>query len=167
MRSRWRGAFASLALFVAFVPRVARGQSDTERPAVWGQAGVGPSTANLGGLVAASAVKGPHLVSARASFVAEHLDGGEDEAFDVAVLYGRQLRRHGAFRPAAAAGLAYVKCEGCDDGRSASTVGLALSVEAALWPTSAAGIGLHGFGNVNSVASFAGVAVTIHLGRLR
>ena len=99
--------------------------------------------------------------------MAEHLDGGEDEAFDVALLYGRQLRRAGAYRPSAAAGLAYVKCEGCDAGRNASTIGLALSAEGALWPTNVVGIGLHGFANVNSIASFAGVAVTIHFGRLR
>lgn len=145
----------------------AQGEPAAPRPALWAQVGLGVSSANLGGLVAASVASGPHLLSARASFVAEHLDGGEDEAFDVALLYGRQLRRQGAFRPSAAAGLAYVKCEGCDDGRNASTVGLALSVEAALWPTSVAGIGLHGFGNVNSVASFAGIAVTLHLGWLR
>lgn len=167
MRARWSSAVASMALLGALVPGVARGQTAAGGSAVWGQAGLGASTANLGGLVALSAVRGPHVVSARASFVAEHLDGGEDEAFDVALLYGRQLRRHGTFRPSAAAGLGYVKCEGCDDGRNASSVGLALSVEAALWPTKVAGLGLHGFGNVNSVASFAGVALTIHLGRLR
>ena len=167
MPNRWPSVLASLALIVGLDSGRAVAQSDTARPAVWAQAGLGASTATLGGLVAASVVTGPHLVSARASFVAEHLDGGEDEAFDVALLYGRQLRSRGAFRPSGAAGIAYVKCEGCDEGRNASTVGLALSFEAALWPTSVAGIGLHGFGNVNGIASFAGVALTLHVGRLR
>jgi hypothetical protein len=156
-----------VATFVALIPGSAAAQSAPDRPPIWAQAGIGVSTANLGGLLAVSAVKKRHLVSTRASFVAENLDGGEDEAFDVALLYGRQFRSRGAFRPSAAAGIAYVKCEGCEDGRNATTVGLALSVEAALWPTSVAGVGLHGFGNVNSIQSFAGVAVTLQLGRLR
>ncbi|HEU4829471.1 MAG TPA: hypothetical protein VFT04_09765 [Gemmatimonadales bacterium] len=142
-------------------------QDSAARPAIWAQAGLGVSTANLGGLVAASGASGSHLVSARASFVAENFEGGDEETFDVAILYGRRLRSTGAFRPSASAGIAYVKCEECDDGGNASSVGLALSVEAALWPTGFAGIGLHGFGNVNPIASFAGVAVTIHVGRLR
>lgn len=167
MRQGWRGVSAYLAVLVALVPGELAAQADAGGPAAWAQAGLGASTANLGGLVAASIVHGPHLVSARASFVAEHLDGGDDEAFDVALLYGRQLRSRGAFRPSAAAGIAYVKCEGCEDGRNASGVGLALSVEAALWPTKVAGVGVHAFGNANPIASFAGVALTIHVGRLR
>ncbi|HEX6091580.1 MAG TPA: hypothetical protein VFZ13_15595 [Gemmatimonadales bacterium] len=145
----------------------AQGTPGSGDPAFWVQAGLGASTANLGGLVAASVGKGPHLVSARASFVAENLDGGEDEAFDVAILYGRTLRRAGAFRPSASAGIGYIKCEGCDNGLNAAGVGLALSVEAALWPASFTGIGIHGFANANSVMSFAGVAVTIQFGRRR
>jgi hypothetical protein len=145
----------------------AQSPAGAREPAFWLQAGVGASTANLGGLIAASVAKGPHLVSARASFAAENLDGGDDEAFDVALLYGRPLRSAGAFRPSASAGIGYVKCEGCDDGMNAASIGLALSVEAALWPARFAGIGLHGFGNANSIASFAGVAVTIQLGRRR
>ena len=137
------------------------------RPEVWLQAGLGASTENLGGVVGVSVARGSHLVSARASFAAEDLEGGEDEAFDVAVLFGRQLRTAGGFRPSASAGIGYVKCEGCDDGFNAASVGLALSLEAVFWPASFAGIGIHGFGNANSIASFAGVALTIQVGRRR
>jgi hypothetical protein len=167
MRNGWCSAAVFAACIGVMLPRPALSQTLTRDPAVWVQGGLGVSSANLGGIIAASAVKGPHLVSARASFVAESLDGGDDEAFDIGLLYGRQLRSGGVFRPSAAAGVAYIKCEGCDEGRNAATVGLAVSVEAALWPTRIAGVGIHGFGNLNSVASFAGVALTIHVGRLR
>jgi hypothetical protein len=145
----------------------AQDTAGAREPAFWLQAGLGVSTENLGGLVAASVAKGQHLLSARASFVADNLDGGDDEAFDVAILYGRPLRSTGVFRPSAAAGIGYIRCEGCDNGLNAAGVGLALSVEAALWPAGFAGIGIHGFANANSIASFAGVALTIQAGRRR
>ena len=157
-----------LGLAVVAPGRVrAQDTAGAREPAFWLQAGLGASTENLGGLVAASVAKGPHLLSARASFVADNFDGGDDEAFDVAILYGRPLRSAGAFRPAAAAGIGYIKCEGCDDGLNAAGVGLALSVDAALWPAGFAGIGIHAFGNVNSIASLAGVALTVQFGRRR
>lgn len=168
MPSSIERAVLALAVIVACRPEALAAQNSAIiRPAIWVQAGLGATTANLGGLVAASVVTGQHLLSARGSFVAENFDGGDEETFDVAVLYGRQLRRTGAFRPSASAGIAYVKCEECEDGGSASSVGLAVSLDALLSPTKFAGIGLHGFGNVNPIASFAGVAVTIHLGRFR
>ena len=164
-RQWWAGV--AVAVMYACSPGPASAQERPDIRAIWVQAGLGVSSANLGGLAAASLATARHLVSARASFIASDFEGGEEESFDVALLYGRQLGRGGSFRPSASAGVAYVKCEGCDAGRNASAVGLALSLEAALWPTKLAGVGLHGFGNVNSIGSFAGLALTVHLGRLR
>ncbi len=166
LNRRWR-AVGMMAVVSGCSPGTASAQDTPHTRAIWVQAGLGVSSANLGGLAAASVAMGRHLISSRASFIASDFEGGEEESFDVALLYGRQLGRGGSFRPSASAGVGYVKCEGCNAGRNASAVGLALSLEAALWPTKLAGIGIHGFGNLNSIGSFAGLALTVHFGRLR
>lgn len=164
---RWLVGLALVGVMTGAGNGVAAAQAGPEAGPIWAQAGLGASSANFGGLAGVSVGSGGHLFSARASFVAENFEGGDEETFDVALLYGRRLRTIGAFRPSVSAGIAYVKCEECDDGDNATSVGLAVSAEAALWPTKFAGVAVHGFGNLNSIASFAGVALTIHLGRLR
>ena len=91
-------------------------------------------------------------------------DGSGDGVEEVALLYGRQARaRPGYFT--LGAGLGRVSAEGftgaSDEQRS--TVGLSLLAEASLQSTPI-GAGLQIFGNVNSIAAFAGVAILLHLG---
>ena len=163
---RWLVGVALVGVVAGAGNGVAAAQVRPDARAIWVQAGLGASSANLGGLAGISVGSGNHLFSARASFVAENFEGGDEETFDVALLYGRRIRSAGTFRPSASAGIAYVKCEECDGGGNATSVGLAVSAEAALWPTRFAGLAVHGFGNLNPIASFAGVALTVHLGRL-
>ena len=116
---RWLVGVALVGVVAGAGNGVAAAQVRPDARAIWVQAGLGASSANLGGLAGISVGSGNHLFSARASFVAENFEGGDEETFDVALLYGRRIRSAGTFRPSASAGIAYVKCEECDGGGNA------------------------------------------------
>lgn len=97
---------------------------------------------------------------------------------DFAVLYGRRLDNPRSwYRVAAGAGQVLALRSGdaeecffifCSYERlSEKTLGLAVQADAVWAPLSAFGVGLGAFGNLNSAASFAGLTLNLHLGRIR
>lgn len=136
---------------------------------IWVNAGLGVGTDDISGFVIASYQKGNNLLSIRGALSGDMISG--DEFWDIGVLYGRatsQQRYHASI----SAGLAIVGGKR-DYGWSSSgndvplTVGLPLKAQLNWLPTSVLGIGLQGFANINPEQSFAGLALSLQLGKLR
>lgn len=143
----------------------------TRRDTYWLGAGLGVGSEDFGGNLNASYQFGANLISFR---VASSAGLFHDESTDFALLYGRATRgaedRH---LLSAALGVAMV--DGCEGGgvlsggcRDVSTVvGLPLELQAFWRPGKVVGLGLYGFANLNGTRSFAGVTVSLQVGRLR
>jgi len=146
---------------------------------VSGSFGLGPATHGFGGLLSLG------LSTAAGEFVLRAAAAEEFAIFstpesseDFALLYGRRVTGDKTFlRIAAGPGLARTVRPGsaescylifCEyDKIETSRLGLALQLEA-IWALSQwFGLGLDAFGNVNSDASFVGLTLGVHLGRLR
>lgn len=147
-------------------------QSTQPGPRIWLSLGLGGGAApelSVDGTLAfqATAQWGGHHVALRAlgmGDVGSFPDGSDDSVTEVSLLYGR--RRAWSFGyVAAAAGLAGVGARGfpgtANDLRR--TIGLPVSLEVGL-QSPVVGIGVQGFGNLNTVASFGGVLVALQLG---
>jgi hypothetical protein len=142
----------------------------TRRDTYWLGAGLGVGSEDFGGNLNTSYQFGANLVSFRVASSAGLFDDGFT---DYALLYGRATRgaeeRH---MLSAALGMAVV--DGCEsDGflggcQGVSTViGLPLEIQAFWRPGKVVGLGLYGFANLNKSRSFAGLTVSLQVGRLR
>jgi hypothetical protein len=99
-----------------------------------------------------------HIISGR--FVRNYdSDGGGTQAWDVAALYGRSYKTQHAMI-SGSLGLAYVGPS------SEGTVGLPLESQIFWTPTQYFGIGIYGFGNINTKNTFGGALLGIQLGRV-
>ena len=100
-----------------------------------------------------------HATAILAGYELSHVSG------ELGLLYGSASTGAGAARWRAAAGLAFVQVD--ISGRPLrNTVGLPLSVEGSL-DSPRIGIGLAGFANLNLAESYAGLLLTLRVGRLR
>jgi hypothetical protein len=142
----------------------------TRRDTYWLGAGLGLGSEDFGGQLNSSYQSGANLISFRVSSTAGLF---EDGFTDYGLLYGRANRgaedRH-LF--GAAIGVALV--DGCRGGgvfdscRDVSTVvGLPLELQAFWRPGKVVGLGIYGFANLNQSQSFAGLTVSLQVGRLR
>lgn len=125
----------------------------------WGFGGGGLSS--QGGSVGfgASTQFGSHIISGR--FVRNYdFDGGGTKNWDVGALYGRSYKTQFAMI-SGSAGVAYV-----GPSSSAGTVGLPLESQIFWTPTNFFGIGIYGFGNLNTKQSFGGALLGIQVGRV-
>ena len=100
-----------------------------------------------------------HIISGR--FVRNYdTEGGGTENWDVAALYGRSYKTTSAMI-SLGAGLGYV-----GPSSSAGTIGLPLESQIFWTPTEYFGIGVYGFGNLNTKNSFGGALLGIQIGRV-
>lgn len=139
------------------------------RDTYWLGAGLGVGSEDFSGQLNASYQFSANLISFRMAGTAGLFDDGFS---DYALLYGRATRgardRH---HLSAALGLALVGgCSGgglggCQEIRS--VLGLPLELQAFWRPGKVVGLGLYGFANLNHSRSFAGLTVSLQLGRLR
>lgn len=144
--------------------------SVTRRDTYWLGAGLGVGSEDYGGQLNASYQFGANLISFRVASTAGLFDDGFN---DYALLYGRANRgAEDKHLLSAALGVALV--DGCEGGgvfsdcRGVSTkVGLPLEVQAFWRPGKVVGLGLYGFANLNEWHSFAGLTVSLQVGRLR
>lgn len=136
---------------------------------IWVNAGLGVGTNDISGFVNVSYQKGNNLLSMRGALSGDLVFG--DEFWDIGMLYGRatsQQRYHASI----SAGLAMVGGKR-DAGFSSSgndvpvAIGLPLKAQLNWQPTSVLGFGLHIFANINFEHSFAGLALSLQLGKLR
>lgn len=145
-------------------------QSTSEVTQVWGAVGLGAGQSagpyqgggELAGLAELVVQPGTHRFSIRAAFVT---DISTFEVGEVGVLYGHAWRgeRNQRSISAGVARVSSYKAPGCNSRDFVChTIGLPLSAEIA-WRR----LGLQGFGNINSVSSFAAVALTFRIGRVR
>jgi hypothetical protein len=145
----------------------------------FGSLGIGAGTEGLAGLASLSLRTGLGDFTARFSGSSDgvQLFRPSDDVSDAALLYGR-TREGDSGWIRLSAGPAVVERQQvgvpttcvlffCDyDVERTSTFGLALQVDSGTAPTRRLGIGLSGFASVNSLGSFAGVAVSLHIGRV-
>lgn len=141
--------------------------------------GAGVGTPALAGQLSLAAGKRNWDVIVRFAGTTDfNLFGPSASQEDSAVLYGR--RRDNArswYRVAAGVGQVLAVRSGdaedcffifCSYERlSEKTLGLAVQADAVWAPLSALGLGVGAFGNLNSAASFAGLTINLHLGRIR
>ena len=91
-------------------------------------------------------------------------DGSGDSVVEAGILYGRRVTASFGYA-GVAAGLSAVSADGLPGsaGEERGGVGIPVLAEAAL-QTTPVGLGLQLFGNLNSVASFGGMAIMVYLG---
>lgn len=120
----------------------------------------GGGLSNLGGSVGfgASHQFRSHIISGR--FVRNYdFDGRGTQNWDVGALYGRSYKT-GIAMISGSAGVAYV------GGSSDPTVGIPLESQIFWTPTRYFGIGIYGFGNLNTKNSFGGALLGLQFGRV-
>lgn len=133
----------------------------------WLTGGLGASTEGFAGVAGFDLAVDHHLFSVRGS-VASGILG--PAFWDVGLLYGRTgVWERGM--ASASAGLGVMNGD-ISSGLSRSEpvgarIGIPLAARLAWHPTRVVGLGLSGFGNLNTARSFAGLALTLELGRLR
>jgi hypothetical protein len=146
---------------------------------VFGALGLGVASSGFGGVLSLSVHSSRNAFVARASGASEFtLLSPSDTAEDFAFLYGR-VRERGAGWLRAAVGPALVRVT--RDGDPYDCVlffclyeleesyhpGLAFQAEAVWTPAGILGLGATAFANVNPEMSYAGLALGVHLGRVR
>ena len=100
-----------------------------------------------------------HIVTGR--FVRNYdFNGGGTRNWDVGALYGRSYKTQSAMI-SAGAGIAFV-----GPSSTAGTVGLPLESQIFWTPTEYFGIGVYGFGNLNTKDSYGGALLGIQFGRV-
>jgi hypothetical protein len=164
-------------------PALARAQAPSPDAGVHASAGVGAGGEGVAALASLGFRQGHRLITVRYARTEELNILGpspEESRSDVSVMIGRiENGRHGFVSGSAGLGLVsqlkrgerlsgseYGLFGGRYESVHATTVGMAVSGKAVL-AGRYAGIGLEAFGNINPKASFAGLALTLHLGRLR
>jgi hypothetical protein len=101
----------------------------------------------------------PHILTAR--FIRNYdSEGGGTQAWDIGVLYGRSYKTQRAMI-SASAGIAYV-----GPPSDFGTVGIPLESQIFWTPTRYFGIGVYGFGNLNTKEPFGGALLGLQFGRL-
>lgn len=161
-------------LLLALAAPAAMAQPDPKPPAserVWYAAGVGAASGGTGLAAHWTLVTGRHAFSLRSALSFSLLgelvgaiigrDGGS--AYDFGLLYGRPLVDTQQTFVSVGAGVGLVQ-RMRDEGPAA--LGLPLEVQATARLTSWFGIGVYGFGNVNRMRSFGGVALALQVGQL-
>ena len=121
----------------------------------------GGGMSNLGGSLGfgASHQFRSHIITGR--FIRNYdFDGGGTENWDIAALYGRSYKTALAMI-SGGVGVAYVGPSG-----QAGTVGLPLDTQIFWTPTEYFGVGVYGFGNINTKGSFGGALLGIQIGRV-
>jgi hypothetical protein len=163
-----------VASLTALAPGPASAQDAEEFPVpastrLWLAFGYGRATPyKYGVLFGLSGSRSGHVVGARAAMsTAGFLDDG---ALDIGILYGRRWERPGGFL-ALSGGPAYV--EAIDGGgvfassEISNTVGAAFAGEGVLTFGGFFGVGGYAFLNLNSLDNFAGLLVTVYLGKVK
>jgi hypothetical protein len=140
------------------------------RDTYWLGAGLGAGSEDFGGQLNSSYQFGSNLLSFRIAGTAGLF---EDGFSDYALLYGRATRAAGE-RHMLGAALGVAVVDGCRGGGVFSNcadispvIGLPLELQAFWRPGGLVGLGLYGFANLNQAQSFAGVTLSLQLGRLR
>jgi len=160
-----------LAVALAGIAADASGQSSKPPVRVW--LGLGLATAvvrnldaDAGGTVQVVVQRGAHHAAFRSLSMGDFSsvpDGSDDGVREVGLIYGRAAATSFGY-VTAVAGVALVTANGLPQaGESRRTAGLPLVVEAGL-RTRVVGLSIQGFGNLNSLSRFAGVAVYLNLG---
>jgi hypothetical protein len=170
-----RQLFRTLLILAGILPphtAHALAQDTTAAPqdAFWVAAGLGVGSEDFAGDAGVSYQHGIHLFSFRVAASAGLFD---DQFSDIALLYGRATRTaRDRYRAGAAIGLAAV--DGCVGGslfgdcqHRRTVVGLPLEAQLAWLPATFLGFGLYGFADFNRTRSFAGVTLSVQLGRVR
>jgi hypothetical protein len=178
-------ALAALLSVSTWTPSAA--QDPVPEPAVEGPAdsgvfgtfGLGVASAGVGGLLSLSLHRSRNVFILRTSGASEFtLFGSSDSSEDYALLFGR-VRDGRSDWARAAVGPAVVRTRrrgqgsGCSgffcsgDTESTTTVGLALQADVVWALGPAVGLGLTAFGSVNPQMSYGGLALGLHLGRVR
>jgi hypothetical protein len=140
------------------------------RDTYWLGAGIGLGSEDFGGQLNTSYQFSANLISFRIASTAGLF---EDGFTDYGLLYGRATRAAGE-RHLLGAALGVSVVDGCRGGgifsdcRDVSAViGLPLELQAFWRPGKLVGLGVYGFANLNRSQSFAGVTVSLQVGRLR
>lgn len=142
---------------------------DMSRARIWGAVGIGAGMPTSGGdgitnMAQVVFQKHPHHVALRALLMHD-LDRPTDDIGEASVLYGRTFGLGGSYA-AVAAGISANAFDTCpDDDDACFSLGFPVVVEAAI-SRKYVGVGLQAFGNVNSIASYAGAVLFVQLGRL-
>jgi hypothetical protein len=170
----WLRLSMALALSCCVV-NTARAQESPSRARVWAAVGMGAAAPTSGGDAITNMAqlvyqKGSNHFALRG--VALHDLQGEtnttstDLIGEVGLLYGR-TRELSWGRAALAAGISGIAFDACpDDDDSCFTAGIPIVAEVAR-SGRAVGIGVQGFGNINTKASYAGAVLFVQVGRLR
>jgi hypothetical protein len=155
-------------------PRVLAQENSVPQPdTYWLSAGLGAGSEDFAGNASLAYQHRAHLFSLRMAGTAGLFDDGFG---DVGLLYGRATRPDGR-RYRAAAGVGIAAVDGCEtpgagalfstcEARS-TVVGLPLEAQLAWLPAEFLGIGLYGFADFNGLRSFAGVTLSLQLGKVR
>lgn len=175
MSGPWPGVAALIGaiLFLGLQPAEAQDDSLPHPDMFWITGGLGVGSEDFAGTAGISYQHGAHLFSLRVAATAGLFDDGFG---DVAMLYGRTTRATGSkYRLGAAAGIS--AADGCvTEGPGSlfsscqdrpTVIGFPLEAHVTWLPAEAFGIGLYGFADVNRIRSFAGVTLSIQLGKLR
>jgi hypothetical protein len=126
---------------------------------------VGPSVSGSGNI---SFQWDANVISARGVLVGVSVFQGQT-LWDIGLLYGRATSDNDNVAFASiAVGLAFVQCSGSFAGNIpiSNTVGIPVEVQLFLRGRQS-GIGIYGFANINPTRSFAGVTLSLQLGKLR
>ena len=174
-------------LLVVTVPAPATAQEAVASPAVdapvgrgvFGTLGLGVAGGGVGGLLSLSLHSSRNVLILRASGASEfEIFSPGDWAEDYALLFGlvhdgRSGWVRAAIGPAVVRAQRVGQASGCagffcsSEGTITTTVGLALQADVVWALGRSVGLGLTGFGSVNSRLSYGGLALGLHLGRVR
>jgi hypothetical protein len=125
----------------------------------WGFGGGGFSSEGGSAGFGLSTQFGSHIISGR--FVRNYdFDGGGTQSWDAGALYGRSYKTQHAMI-SGSAGVGYV-----GPSSKVGKVGIPLESQIFWTPTHYFGIGIYGFGNLNTKQSFGGALLGIQLGRV-
>ena len=166
-------ALTGLILLLALPPAQAQDGTLPHPDTFWITGGLGVGSEDFAGTAGVSYQHGAHLFSLRVAATAGLFDDGFG---DVGLLYGRATRvADTRYRLGAAAGISAADgCvtpgEGalfssCEDRKT--VIGLPLEVHVTWLPAEFLGVGLYGFADFNQTRSFAGLTLSVQLGKLR
>jgi hypothetical protein len=166
-------ALMGAILFLGLPPAEAQDDPLPHPDMFWITGGLGVGSEDFAGTAGISYQRGAHLFSLRVAGTAGLF---EDGFGDVALLYGRASRvADTRYRLGAAAGVS--AADGCVEEGSGSlfggcqdrqtVIGFPLEAQLTWLPAEFFGIGLYGFADLNRTRSFAGLTLSVQLGKLR